>query len=128
MGTPDNLKKAVIKIMLGMVFLLVFLPQLSYKFYLCANNPSWTFKAQDLAQISHQRAGIRNITFEHCRPLSIDKRYSLKHIVALLPAGVECIRVKNCSPACPARPAPGPDRIPGYVCCLRGPPQAASFS
>jgi len=93
MGTPRTWKKALIKVVLGMTFLMLFVPQLSYKFYLCANNPSWTFKAQSSRHLSHEQQAYRTIVLEHCRPLSIDKRYSPKHhLDASMPVEIRSIQ------------------------------------
>ena len=124
MGTPRTCKwkKAVIKTLLGTAFLLVLMPQLSYKFYLCANNPSWTFRTQSLARISHEKPAAGNIAFEHCRPLSIDKRYCPKHLDVLSPLEIGFISEQSCDAAFVMCPACKLSFLPGFSYALRGPP------
>jgi hypothetical protein len=71
--------------LLGFVALILFLPQLSFKFYICANNPTWTHEYRCIMGASGVPADrqVASFTYEQCRPLSIDKRYDLKNLFVL---------------------------------------------
>lgn len=124
-GTPgaENLQKAVKKCLVGMAFLLVFLPQLSYKFYLCAN-PGWkTFTHGGLSRAQEQNLS-RTIGTEHCRHLSVDKRYGLKYFPVLLPFQIDLVSRTNGQLAYTAERS-SPFSSPDGLCpSLRGPPFA----
>lgn len=128
MGTSGTWKKAVIKGILAMAFLLLFIPQLSYKFYLCSNNPSWTFKAQSSPRVSHARTVGQTITYVHCLPLSIDKRYCLEHCIGILPVERQSTHINGSGPVYTTRGAPSLADLCVMTCALRGPPPASAFS
>jgi|SRR6185437_4073011 hypothetical protein len=127
METPGTCKKVLMKGMLVMTFLLLFVPQLSYKFYLCVNNPSWTFKAQKSSRVSPVRTVSQTITYAHCLPLSIDKRYCLKHCIGLLRAEMRSVRISCPGPVYATTGAPGFANVFAITCSLRGPPPASAF-
>lgn len=128
MKTPGTVKNAISKGMLVMTLLLLLLPQLSYKFYLCVNNPSWTFKAQNSSRVSHVRPVGQTITYEHCLPLSIDKRYCLKHCIGLLRVEMQSVRINCPGPVYATTRAPGFATVIAIAYALRGPPPASVFS
>jgi len=103
--------------------MVLFVPRLSYKFYLCANNPSLTCKYHRAGDIRPSLAAIRIIpfTYEGCRPLSIDKRYDFKVLFALAPVATTTA-AGILPPVLLSEPAPaafGSDRVRRP---LRGPP------
>lgn len=127
METPGTWKKALMKGMLVMTFMLLFVPQLSYKFYLCVNNPSWTFKVQNSSRVSHVRAVGQTITYEHRLPLSIDKRYCLKHGIGILRVEKQSVRIKCSGPIYATTAAPRFANVFSITYSLRGPPPASAF-
>lgn len=92
--TTRNCNKTVMRCLIGFAALVLFVPQLSYKFYLCANNPTWTCKYRISKGAPPPPASTPVISFshQHCRPLSIDKRYDLKLLFSLPAAPAVCPR------------------------------------
>jgi hypothetical protein len=108
----------------GLASLLLLVPQLSYKFYLCANRPAWVHKHR-ISHTQEPAAGthLASITHLHCRPLTIDKRYDLKYLFALAPAPAQ-VHTISCTAMFIEHPVLSAiwNFVPAYR--LRGPPPA----
>lgn len=89
MKTPmtKNRNKAPMQCLCGLAVLVLFVSQLSYKFYVCANNPAWRYKYHLSRDTPPPQAATRIIfhTYQHCRALSLDKRFDLKLLFTLAP-------------------------------------------
>ncbi|HVS96030.1 MAG TPA: hypothetical protein VHE54_06070 [Puia sp.] len=119
----------VLQCLFGIASLILFAPQLSYKFYVCANSPSWTSGTHFRATAHQVRVQASSIADEHCRPLSIDKRYDWKHLFALPPARSVAAALRRNGPARIAGPVPA--LYPGFRSAgppMRGPPRLSNLS
>lgn len=76
-------RRFIIKAIVGVASLLFFLPQLSYKFYLCANVPTASYQSNVISR--HPDPVCSSLMHERHHPLSIDKRYTFKDVFALAP-------------------------------------------
>jgi hypothetical protein len=127
-STTKNRNKTPMQCLFGLAVLVLFVPRLSYKFYVCANNPAWVCRSRCTKDTRRPRPGARIIapTYQHCRPLSIDKRYDLKLLIGLGP--VEALTPESVSPAAVLTDhlSPSVSRIRRVAHPLRGPPPAIS--
>jgi hypothetical protein len=77
---------AASKALLLVVYFILFVSQLSHKFYLCANSPTRLLNIY-VWEVSHQASTVDSspLLLKHkmFSSLSVDKRYEMKHIFAL---------------------------------------------
>lgn len=126
MKTPlaEQVRQFLIRAVIAFTGVLVVAPQVSYKFYLYANLPAVSLKARHKPHIRANIADITGSLLKHERRhrLSIDKRYTAKHVFALLPASI-VIADQRLSIDIPVMPRPVPCADPILVDHrLRGPP------
>ena len=119
------------KAIIALAGMLVVAPQISYKFFLCANLPTNSFKAHHRASHLVQIAdatGSSRLAHERHRRLSIDKRYTAKDVF-VLPAIPNVMPCQSGSSVCPVLPRPLAPSDPLLVDHrLRGPPTWSSLS
>ncbi|HLZ88853.1 MAG TPA: hypothetical protein VKQ52_16475 [Puia sp.] len=80
-------RRSLVKAAMAFAGLLFFVPQLSSKFYLCANAPVDPFAVRCISHDGNRPADPSGSSLAHERhpSLSLDKRYTVKHVFALLP-------------------------------------------
>lgn len=121
----------MVKAIIALAGLLAVTPQISYKFFLCANLPAGAFKAHHraphVAQVRDAGSGSRLAHERHHR-LSIDKRYTAKHLFAL-PSIAFALTEQPLPSVSPVLPRPLGSSDPLLVAHrLRGPPAWSTLS
>ena len=114
----------LIRVVIAFTGVLVIAPQVSYKFYLCANLPAPSLKTSHKTHVRSSLADVAGSLLKHERRhrLTIDKRYTVKLVFALLPARLSISEQSMCT-VIPVMPKPVSGADPFLIDHrLRGPP------
>jgi hypothetical protein len=121
-------RQLLAKTIIALAGLLVVAPQISYKFFLYANLPSYKTPHREAHAGQFAGVGSSRLTHDRHNHLRVDKRYTGKHVFALpsLPFSVAGQRLNTANPSLPVFHTVSDPLLSDRH--LRGPPVASSIS